>query len=277
MMFHPLFTPVANLIRQTAETVTEPAQADLALLDIQKKSDGSIVTRADGTAEAFLTGHLTKILPDSKVLGEETAGNWRISPMTKDPGTIWIIDPIDGTKSYSRGESYGIMVALRKGKILDAAWIYYPRTKDMLFASKDDKTHRVTWADNGIPTFHPMIIPHPDSDNFHLTYYIPAHTDQLNSYAPVATLFATHKQSQCIAQEIRTMLQSGTSALFCINHFTPWDHEPTRLILEQSGGSVYFLRDADENLVGTIYAPTQMLAEKILQAARTVNPQIKAA
>ena len=276
-MRYELFTPVADLIRQTAEKITAPAQAELSTLDIQQKSDGTIVTRADGAAEAFLTQHLTALLPGSKVLGEETAGNWRTSPLATDKGDVWIIDPIDGTKPYSRGEAYGIMVALRRGGIVEAAWIYYPHTKDMLFASKEDKTYSITWDENGEPLFQAVSAAHPETDQCHLGHYVPTSADHLGNYAPVADLFATHAPCQCIATDIRDILQTGTLATFFINHFTPWDHEPTRLILEQGGGSVCFLQDAQKNLVGGILTPTRPLLEKILSAVQAVNPDVKAA
>lgn len=78
-------------------------------LDIQKKGDGSPVTRADQEAEAIIRTHLlTKAgLGPLDILGEEeglqgTGTRWR-----------WIVDPIDGTRSFIHGiPLFGTMIAL---------------------------------------------------------------------------------------------------------------------------------------------------------------------
>ena len=61
------------------------------------KTDGSPVTEADRAAEEFLRLELARRYPDDAVLGEEygsTAGS---------SGRRWVIDPIDGTRSFVRG------------------------------------------------------------------------------------------------------------------------------------------------------------------------------
>lgn len=61
------------------------------------KSDGSPVTEADRAAEEFLRHELEKRYPDDAVLGEEYGARDGSS------GRLWVIDPIDGTRSFVRG------------------------------------------------------------------------------------------------------------------------------------------------------------------------------
>ena len=77
-------------------------------LAVERKADASPVTEADRAAEAILRGHLLGAFPADAFLGEETGG----SPGTS--GYEWIVDPIDGTKSFIRGVPlYATLVGCR--------------------------------------------------------------------------------------------------------------------------------------------------------------------
>lgn len=66
-------------------------------LESRTKSDGSPVTEADRAAEEFLRLELARRYPDDAVLGEEYGSSEGGS------GRRWVIDPIDGTRSFVRG------------------------------------------------------------------------------------------------------------------------------------------------------------------------------
>src|SRR4051812_44891841 len=64
---------------------------------VERKSDASPVTIADRSAEQLLRERIAAAFPGDAVLGEElgaTAGT---------TGFTWILDPIDGTKSFISG------------------------------------------------------------------------------------------------------------------------------------------------------------------------------
>lgn len=66
-------------------------------LGVELKADNSPVTIADRAAEEVLRGHLLRAWPDDGFLGEESGAAVGRS------GFEWIVDPIDGTKSFLRG------------------------------------------------------------------------------------------------------------------------------------------------------------------------------
>jgi histidinol-phosphatase len=66
-------------------------------LAIERKADGTPVTEADRAAEALVRERLREAYPDDGVLGEEEAEHKGTS------GRRWIVDPIDGTKAFTRG------------------------------------------------------------------------------------------------------------------------------------------------------------------------------
>ena len=66
-------------------------------LEVERKTDDSPVTVADRRAEAHLRRRIEQAFPDDGILGEE---------FPERPGTSgfrWILDPIDGTKSFIHG------------------------------------------------------------------------------------------------------------------------------------------------------------------------------
>ncbi|MDE0117415.1 MAG: hypothetical protein OXT07_12440 [bacterium] len=66
-------------------------------LSVDRKDDGSPVTDADKAAESFLRENLANRFPDDAVIGEEFPDEQGTS------GRTWIIDPVDGTRSFVRG------------------------------------------------------------------------------------------------------------------------------------------------------------------------------
>jgi myo-inositol-1(or 4)-monophosphatase len=70
-----------------------------APLDVVQKADGSPVTAVDAAVDAFLKDALTRLLPGSGWLSEETADDH--DRLRRD--FVWIVDPIDGTKQLLSG------------------------------------------------------------------------------------------------------------------------------------------------------------------------------
>jgi histidinol-phosphatase len=66
-------------------------------LAVDSKGDGTPVTAADRAAERFVREQLAARHPDDAVVGEEEADSSGTS------GRRWIVDPIDGTKAFTRG------------------------------------------------------------------------------------------------------------------------------------------------------------------------------
>ena len=83
----------------------------------ETKPDGSPVTSADRANERLITKLLEEAFPDDGLLGEEGASREARS------GRRWIIDPIDGTRSFMRGiPTWGVLLALEaEGKVVVGA------------------------------------------------------------------------------------------------------------------------------------------------------------
>ena len=74
-------------------------------LRVERKPDRSPVTQADRAIEERLRRALARHFPGEPIVGEELGSSHRHAD------TYWTIDPIDGTRAFSRGlPSWGILV-----------------------------------------------------------------------------------------------------------------------------------------------------------------------
>ena len=78
-------------------------------LSIESKADTSPVTIADRNAEAAMRTLIEETYPDHGIIGEEHGKK------NEDAEYVWVLDPIDGTKSFVTGKPlFGILIALMK-------------------------------------------------------------------------------------------------------------------------------------------------------------------
>src|ERR1017187_6754452 len=96
-------------------------------LEIITKSDSSPVTRADRESEEYLRKRIREHFPDDKILGEEFGEDGT------DGLRRWILDPIDGTKSFVHGVPlYGVMIALEDSDTITHGCVYFPALNEMV-------------------------------------------------------------------------------------------------------------------------------------------------
>lgn len=101
-------------------------------LDIITKADQSPVTIADKETEEFLRSEIERKFPDHQILGEEMGNKETNSPYK------WIIDPIDGTKSFISGiPFYSNLLGLEfEGRII-LGISHFPALNEMYYASEN--------------------------------------------------------------------------------------------------------------------------------------------
>ncbi len=94
------------------------------------KGDDSPVTIADRQAEELIRSRIEQTYPSHDVLGEEFGSSGRGSSHR------WIVDPIDGTKSFVRGVPlYGVLLGLEIGGVVQIGVAYFPALGDMVCAA----------------------------------------------------------------------------------------------------------------------------------------------
>ncbi|WP_316781942.1 inositol monophosphatase family protein [Streptomyces sasae] len=128
---------VEDAVRKAARTEILPRWRRLADDEIdQKAGPHDLVTDADRLAEKYLTGALGALLPGSVVVGEEAV---HADPYTYEAiqgdAPVWIVDPVDGTRQFVRGEDgFCTLVALAHRGVLLASWTYAPAREQLATA-----------------------------------------------------------------------------------------------------------------------------------------------
>jgi histidinol phosphatase-like enzyme (inositol monophosphatase family) len=98
--------------------------------DIETKPDGSPVTIADRASEAAARAWIGHRFPGDDIVGEEL-------PADRHGGRRrWIIDPIDGTRTFVRGVPlWGTLIAVAEGDDVLAGAAFFPALDEMLCAA----------------------------------------------------------------------------------------------------------------------------------------------
>jgi len=98
-------------------------------LIVERKNDESPVTIADQETEQFLRQRIAEHFPDDAILGEEFPSIEGVS------GFRWILDPIDGTKSFICGVPlYSTLIGLEKDGRCVGGVIALPALGELVWA-----------------------------------------------------------------------------------------------------------------------------------------------
>jgi histidinol-phosphatase len=97
---------------------------------VEYKGDGSEITAADHAAEEYLRSAILEVFPEDGIVGEEG-----IDVPTRT-GKRWIIDPIDGTRSFGAGVPlYGVLITLEDDGEMVLGCCRFPALGDTLVAA----------------------------------------------------------------------------------------------------------------------------------------------
>ncbi|MEP7344792.1 MAG: inositol monophosphatase family protein [Gemmatimonadaceae bacterium] len=204
--------------------------ADVALqffhgaLDVETKPDGSPVTVADRAAEQAARDWIVSRFPDDAIVGEELGAD-RVQARRR-----WLIDPIDGTKTFLRGVSlWGSMIAVEEDGRVVAGAICCPATGDLVVAADGEGcwwngkrasvSTRVTLADATILTTDATFAHHPE---------------RALRWSALATQVAVSRTwGDCYGY---VLVATGRAEAMADDRLNPWDVAPLIPILREAGG-----------------------------------------
>jgi len=114
-------------------TAREAGQSTLALFRGDRgfglKSDSTPVTAADTGAETLIRRRIAERFPSDAVLGEEEGGDTGADDR-------WVVDPIDGTKSFVAGVPlFGTLVAYEVDRSPVLGVAYFPALDETVWAA----------------------------------------------------------------------------------------------------------------------------------------------
>ncbi len=91
------------------------------------KARHDVVTEMDREVERFIRGAIAARYPRDAIIGEEDGGS--------DGARLWLIDPIDGTANYARGQPrYCVSIGYLEGGVPTLGAIYDP-SHDWLYSA----------------------------------------------------------------------------------------------------------------------------------------------
>ncbi len=205
------------------------AAAELALtyfeagVSVSRKADGSPVTEADRAVEKALQDQIWAELPDDAFLGEEFGAHGSSQRR-------WIVDPIDGTSSFTRRDPYWrVHVALEVAGRLEASVVTAPAIGRQWWAGRGCGAFESPWPRSGSGS--PLAV----SDTARLEE---ATLDALNRrdrrQLPKGAAMARSTSEGWCAGLVR--LLRGEVDCFFAECCQLWDHAPWILLVEEAGG-----------------------------------------
>ncbi|KRE16191.1 inositol monophosphatase [Bosea sp. Root483D1] len=230
MAGHLPIEQVSDLLREVAAEVVMPRFRKLAETEVRVKSPGEEVTIADEEAERLLNIRLPELLPGSRVIGEEAVSAQPELLQGLGEGTVFVVDPVDGTANFIKGSPcFSMMVALlREGEPV-ASWMLSPATGTLHVAERGSGA----WI-NGervragrAPQWNAL-------RGGVLTRFLPAEITarvQANGRDLAAILPGMH----CAGEEYPAIVR-GEQHFVVFWRGLPWDHAPGTLFLEEAGG-----------------------------------------
>jgi histidinol-phosphatase len=223
-------------------------------LVVETKPDLTPVTEADQAAEKALRARLEAKRPRDGVVGEEygeTAGSG---------GRRWILDPIDGTKSYVRGiPAWGTLIALERDGEIVVGVVSAPALR------------RRWWASRGAGAF-------ADGERIRVSR-VSAIEDALLCYTSLPA-FEEHglgKEFRALAARCweargfsdywaHVLVAEGSADLAVEPVMNLWDNAPLQVIVEEAGGRFTDLEGRPRADGGSAVTTNGLLHEAVLDA-----------
>jgi len=199
-------------------------------LTVDRKADNSPVTEADRQAEQLLRRTIRSVFADDGILGEEFGEEAGTS------GYRWILDPIDGTKSFICGVPlYGTLIGVERAGTSIVGVIYIPGSDECVYAA----TGGGAWYTRGPSAPRPARVSHRNrlADAVFLT-------SQVDSFYPRAAQ-QVYLELERAASITRTwgdcygylLVATGRADVMVDPVMNVWDAAALQPIIREAGGA----------------------------------------
>jgi histidinol-phosphatase len=190
----------------------------------ETKKDGTPVTAADRESERELRRVIAKAFPTHAILGEEdgeTAG---------DPDYRWILDPIDGTKTFVAGVPlFGVLVGVEVRGDPAVGVIHLPALDETIAAARGEGCTKDGWP------CHVSTTPRIEEATLVTTSPRQCRRDAPR-YAELAERVRIERGwGDCYGYGL---VATGRADIACDNRLSPWDLCAIVPIVEEAGGRI---------------------------------------
>lgn len=221
----------------------------------ETKKDGSLVTSADIAVSSYLEKELSKYYP---VLSEENYSSDLVSEKT-----VFVVDPIDGTISYSKKQdSWAILVALVDSGETVMSFVYQPKYQKMFYAEKGKGAY--LQIENGTSL-------RLKTNNLLQKLVLSPNSKKEEASQKIASKICEIKETtyQFGAGLKMMKIVQGESDIYVSldKKCGVWDILAPKLVLEEAGGSLYF----EPNFVLSLSSP-HVNSGFVATAIKSKNP-----
>ncbi|MCY3021633.1 MAG: inositol monophosphatase family protein [Planctomycetota bacterium] len=240
-------------------------------ISVETKADNTPVTRADRECEEIIRARIARSFPGHVILGEEggetgppTSRRGRQASSRKSqasPQYRWIIDPIDGTKTFIHGVPlYGVLIGVEVRGKPAVGVVYLPALDEMVAAATglgcrwNGRLARVSSAARL-------------EDAVLLTTSVKSATARSGAYAKLAAQTRLARTwGDCYGY---VLVATGRAEIMLDPEMKPWDSAPFLPILGEAGGR-FTTWDGRPTIWGTDAAATNgVLHEQVLAILQT--------
>lgn len=196
---------------------------------VETKPDRTPVTQADREAEAAIFEIIRTNFPGHALLGEETGAH------AGSADTRWIVDPIDGTRGFTRGGTFwGPLIALEHCGLIVAGAMALPALGEVYWAARGKGAYRQ--VGDATPT---RLGVSGIDDLSEATLFLgepkallsPAHAER------VLQLTATCAQTRCYGDLAGcAMVLTGRAEVWIEAGVQSWDLGPFPVLVAEAGG-----------------------------------------
>ena len=254
---------VGEILRATAAGVVMPRYAALEPGDVAMKGANDPVTIADREAEAMLGRALHLLLPHARIVGEEACAANPALLNDLDQGTVWIVDPIDGTANFAAGRPpFAMMVALlERGEVI-ASWIFDPLGDRLAVAERGAGA----WIDGKRLRNNAVTCRVGELKGIVSGASLPPSRQGLVDRISAA-VGSVEQTARCAGHEY-PLVATGARHFALYWRTLVWDHAPGALLLSEAGGSAVYLDgspyDPCQSKTGLILTRDQSIADMML-------------
>jgi fructose-1,6-bisphosphatase/inositol monophosphatase family enzyme len=246
---------VAALIAEIAQDEIAPYFGKLTADAVREKSaPGDLVTIVDEAAERALRLALKGLVPSASFIGEEAAAaDPSIVDALRGEGAFWIVDPLDGTRNFVRGEpEFGTIVAYAENGRTLMGWIHaIPDAATAIGVSGAG----VEWRGERLSPERRVADP---PEGYRSTGWLsPAWKDRL---VEALRSKVRSRPGNCAAYAYLALLR-GETDFNLSSRVHPWDHAAGALMLAEASGAVRWLERGDD------YAPAPSRDAPLLATA----------
>ncbi|EIT84940.1 inositol-phosphate phosphatase [Fictibacillus macauensis ZFHKF-1] len=228
-------------------------------LDITYKShQADLVTNMDKNIEKFFATLIHEHYPDHKIIGEEGYGD----EVKKMDGTLWIIDPIDGTTNFVHQQSnFAISIGIFVDGVGVIAFIY-DVARDELFHCV--KGQGIYLNDQKLPSLRTNVLAE-SVVAINGTWLTPNPKIDHQSLIPIVRKSRGTRSYGTAALEL-AYVACGRIDAYITMRLSPWDFAAGYILIGEAGGTISTVSGESVNLLekNSIFASKKGLHEEIL-------------